>query len=126
MSDSDSKRHQCVLGDSHFLKSSTNIVITIPTPIPFLLLCCCLVDCGTPESLENGKAQYQSTTVGSQVTWSCNQGYTLVGPRTSVCGGDSTWSPAVPRCQLSSKTEHAWHVQVDMACSYINYAWPDI
>ncbi|NWV48038.1 C4BPA protein, partial [Daphoenositta chrysoptera] len=33
------------------------------------------------------------------VTFSCNPGYALQGPRSSTCGADSRWSPPLPQCK---------------------------
>ncbi|NXB72733.1 CR2 protein, partial [Donacobius atricapilla] len=33
------------------------------------------------------------------VTFSCNPGYTLRGPRSSTCGAGSRWDPPPPECR---------------------------
>ncbi|NXS83901.1 C4BPA protein, partial [Erpornis zantholeuca] len=33
------------------------------------------------------------------VTFTCNAGYILQGPRSSTCGADSRWKPPLPRCK---------------------------
>ena len=39
-----------------------------------------------------------SNTVGSSLTFSCGQGYTLTGVTTIVCQTDGSWSGTVPSC----------------------------
>ena len=60
------------------------------------------VDCGTPASIENGVyTNPTSTLVDSEVTYSCNSGYSIVGKATVTCQSDTgTWTTA-PGCQLS-------------------------
>eukprot|EP00117_Sycon_ciliatum_P031397 scpid3721/ scgid0121/ Sushi, von Willebrand factor type A, EGF and pentraxin domain-containing protein 1; CCP module-containing protein 22; Polydom; Selectin-like osteoblast-derived protein; Serologically defined breast cancer antigen NY-BR-38 len=63
---------------------------------------CVLEECQAPPVLDNGSRLYQTTTVGSRVTWQCNPGYVLAGQPVSVCSIDRTWTPATPRCQVSN------------------------
>ena len=37
-------------------------------------------------------------TIGSSLTFSCGQGYTLTGPTTIACQTDGSWSGSVPSC----------------------------
>ena len=55
--------------------------------------------CGTPSSLSNGQRHYNSTTVGSTVTYTCNTGYRMTAgnsSRTCLFGGH--WSGSHPTC----------------------------
>uniref|UniRef100_A0A8C5D3L1 CUB and Sushi multiple domains 1 n=1 Tax=Gouania willdenowi TaxID=441366 RepID=A0A8C5D3L1_GOUWI len=68
------------------------------SPTPF----CQAVSCGIPKSPSNGSFHVYQYTVGSQVTYQCNQGYHLDPDvtMTAVCLEDGTWSNAasLPRC----------------------------
>eukprot|EP00731_Ephydatia_muelleri_P015162 Em0008g882a len=43
-----------------------------------------------------------SNTVGSSLTFSCGQGYTLTGPTTIACQTNGSWSGPVPSCDLAN------------------------
>ncbi|KAM4592287.1 CUB and sushi domain-containing protein 1-like [Odontesthes bonariensis] len=68
------------------------------TPPPF----CQAISCGIPLSPGNGSFHAYQYTVGSQVTYQCNNGYHLdpAVPMTAVCLEDGSWSNAgsIPRC----------------------------
>uniref|UniRef100_A0AAQ4S5S2 CUB and Sushi multiple domains 1 n=1 Tax=Gasterosteus aculeatus aculeatus TaxID=481459 RepID=A0AAQ4S5S2_GASAC len=68
------------------------------TPPPF----CQAVSCGIPQSPGNGSFHANQYTVGSQITYHCNQGFHL-DPNvqtTAVCLEEGSWSNAAiaPRC----------------------------
>ena len=48
---------------------------------------------------ENGKRVANDFSVGSTVTFSCNQGYELIGDTVSTCQTDRQWSRMVPICK---------------------------
>ena len=59
---------------------------------------CIRNDCGDPGSVTNGQRQLTSTTVGSQVTYTCNEGYRQGGSRTRVCQSSGRWSGSAAQC----------------------------
>ncbi len=57
------------------------------------------VDCNTPPSITNGSPETPTTTTfKGTVTYSCNDGYALIGNATSTCQADATWSRP-PECR---------------------------
>ncbi|XP_076823257.1 uncharacterized protein LOC143469448 [Clavelina lepadiformis] len=59
---------------------------------------CLTASCEELEPLENGEIS-GSLTYGSKVTYTCNDGYFLVGSSTRRCQSDKTWSGSVPFCE---------------------------
>lgn len=57
--------------------------------------------CFNPGSPEFGSISSLQTTftVGETVSYTCSQGYVLVGARTSRCTQDGLFFPEMPRCR---------------------------
>ena len=55
-------------------------------------------DCGPPPILLNGAVSYQDTTEGSEGRYQCNDGFTLEGRMTTVCGANGSWD-STPICR---------------------------
>lgn len=76
----------------------------------FLLSTAAAISCGTPHSVGNGSFHTNQYTVGSQVTYHCDQGYHLDPgvPATAVCLEDGSWSNAAstPRCLCQYSSFH--------------------
>ncbi|CAN8001467.1 unnamed protein product, partial [Ixodes hexagonus] len=68
---------------------------------------CKYMDCGAPESVENGQVVllHRRTTFNATVEYVCNTNYTLVGKPRRVCGEDGRWNGSQPSCQLSFCSE---------------------
>ena len=61
-------------------------------------------DCGPPTSIENGEVEYGLTLNGSVATYTCSEGYILMGPESITCLTDVTmisgsWSASPPVCK---------------------------
>ena len=50
------------------------------------------IDCGELEPPANGAVNVSGTTYNSTATYSCDEGYVLVGVSTSTCLGSGNWS----------------------------------
>ena len=61
---------------------------------------CSLIDCGTPESPEDGSLHYEGTTYGETATQSCDEGYVSEDAESRECQLDGTWSGAVATCTV--------------------------
>ena len=47
---------------------------------------------------ENGQVSVGDFTFGSVATYSCNDGFVLIGNSTRICQADETWSDDNPTC----------------------------
>ena len=64
-----------------------------------------IIDCGPPESTENGRVTaLWGTTVGSFAWYFCNSGYELVGAEMRTCTVSGDWEPQLPICER--KNDH--------------------
>ena len=66
------------------------------------------MSCGRLSGPTNGDVSFTSTSVNSKATYSCNNGFLLVGQTTRVCQSNGEWSGIAPACK--SKTEHMYQV----------------
>ncbi|XP_003387839.1 PREDICTED: sushi, von Willebrand factor type A, EGF and pentraxin domain-containing protein 1-like isoform X2 [Amphimedon queenslandica] len=60
---------------------------------------CRPLSCGRLESPQNGKVIISGTTPGSVATYSCNQGFTLMGQYKRTCQVNGEWSGSTPNCR---------------------------
>ncbi len=63
-------------------------------------LACDPVDCGDPGMPGDGSTEVGATTLGSSVTWACDDGYVAIGATSATCGADGSWTEAPPTCSL--------------------------
>ena len=57
------------------------------------------MECGSPPTADpNGTVDALTTTIGSVATYTCNDGYDLVGNTTLTCQADGTWGGTAPTC----------------------------
>ena len=71
--------------------------------------CISAVDCVTLPDPANGRVSHTAgTTFGQIATYSCNQGYNLMGDGTRMCQATGVWSGSAPTCQcmLLLKLQH--------------------
>jgi len=59
---------------------------------------CVFIGCGSPEFTPFGIVEYSGDALGSIVTYSCQEGYRLVGVVQRTCLDNKTWSGDVPTC----------------------------
>ena len=63
------------------------------------------VDCGSLSHPNNGVVDMTGgTRLGAVVTYSCNEGYTLIGMHQRTCGTDGHWTGSEPICQSMTAT----------------------
>lgn len=58
-----------------------------------------VLDCPPPTAPEFGSADFTSLAPGSQVDFSCNRGFEVTGPSSSLCLVTSEWEYPAPTCQ---------------------------
>ncbi|XP_065179368.1 sushi, von Willebrand factor type A, EGF and pentraxin domain-containing protein 1-like [Sycon ciliatum] len=63
---------------------------------------CIVVDCGNPSHPENGGREGDVFTYTNHVTFSCGEGYRLLGSAVRFCLADGTWSGEPAVCNLGS------------------------
>ncbi|XP_037396859.1 complement receptor type 2-like isoform X1 [Pygocentrus nattereri] len=64
---------------------------------------CQVITCPAPPGIENGRINEPLRgvyTYGQTVTYSCNEGFKLIGASERTCSGDETFQPSAPRCQV--------------------------
>ncbi|XP_064199793.1 sushi, von Willebrand factor type A, EGF and pentraxin domain-containing protein 1 isoform X1 [Anguilla rostrata] len=59
---------------------------------------CARVDCGDPPALRDAATLGSNFTLGSQVHYTCKEGYTLIGPETRECLPSGEWSESSAQC----------------------------
>ncbi len=57
------------------------------------------VDCGDLDDPAYGDVDFTTTTFRSKATYSCNEGFFLVGVKTRVCQSNGKWSGDAPVCK---------------------------
>ena len=58
------------------------------------------VDCGPLTSPLAGLVSHTNgTTFGSMATYSCNNGYNLIGNVSRTCGAEGEWTGSEPMCE---------------------------
>lgn len=78
-----------------------------PTPPPPLTV----IACGDPGIPANGLRVGDDFTVGHNVTFTCQPGYTMMGGDnavTNTCTNNSTWSGTLPMCQGKNLPSGHW------------------
>ena len=63
-----------------------------------------VVNCGDPGIPDNGTATGTTTTFGSVVIHTCDDGSVLVGANERICLESGDWSAAPPSCQSKCNT----------------------
>lgn len=56
------------------------------------------VKCILPGDLKDGMKSTSANSYNTVVTYTCNQGFRLVGSTTRTCQADGSWSGEHPRC----------------------------
>lgn len=56
------------------------------------------IHCGHLPSLANGIITIEKTASGEEASFSCNENYYLVGPKSRICLTNGTWSGDDPEC----------------------------
>ena len=66
--------------------------------------CMCMLHftgCERLPGISNGRVDLSGRTVGSTATYTCNQGFVLVGSSTRICQSNGQWSGSEPSCGRS-------------------------
>ncbi|XP_053558647.1 sushi, von Willebrand factor type A, EGF and pentraxin domain-containing protein 1 [Bombina bombina] len=66
---------------------------------------CQLVTCGSPPNVKQAIATGDNVTFGNVISYICNEGYTLVGPKNISCLSSGKWSESPPQCMAVSCDE---------------------
>ena len=73
----------------------------------FALYAC--TGCERLPDINNGQVDLSGRTLGSTATYTCNQGFVLVGSSTRICQSNGQWSGSEPSCGRS-QTIHDWGI----------------
>ncbi|XP_033752643.1 MAM and LDL-receptor class A domain-containing protein 1-like [Pecten maximus] len=55
-------------------------------------------ECQNPGTLKNGGISKDDLTIGSKITYKCNDGFALIGPSERICTDNGTWTGDTPVC----------------------------
>ena len=67
---------------------------------PYFVLLAIQLSCGDLAVPDSGQFVLSNGTyIGSIATYSCNEGYSLVGFEVRICQADRTWSGLAPTCE---------------------------
>ena len=77
-----------------------------------------VVNCGQPSEPRNGYASLDDWPVyQNEVSYGCNEGYTISGSQTARCEADGEWSAPAPECLRKTSTEfHYCYFRMISAC----------
>lgn len=85
--------------------SSTQTIFCRPSGEWKISISCVKKSCGNPGDLQNGEVKVKTDfTFGSQIEFSCSEGFILIGSSTSYCeiqGKGVTWSDPLPQCVIA-------------------------
>ena len=97
------------MNSSHFKtrKGKTQLCTSINLIQDILVIFFTLVAC-TLLRLDNGEVNYEGSivsfhfidkySVDTMASFSCDDGYSLTGPSSSICQDSGTWDPEIPTC----------------------------
>ena len=60
------------------------------------------VDCGVLDDPNNGQVSLDGTTPGSNATYTCDPGFSLIGNMERICQQNGQWSGSEPTCEGQS------------------------
>ncbi|XP_048255629.1 sushi, von Willebrand factor type A, EGF and pentraxin domain-containing protein 1-like [Haliotis rufescens] len=61
---------------------------------------CQIISCPEPGTFDHGTISESDNTYQSQLVYTCDQGFEIIGEETRECQGDRTWSGQTPMCIL--------------------------
>ncbi|XP_019410274.1 PREDICTED: sushi, von Willebrand factor type A, EGF and pentraxin domain-containing protein 1, partial [Crocodylus porosus] len=78
---------------------------------------CNIISCGSPPPIKDATINGNNFTFGNRVTYTCKEGYTLIGPETVECLGSGEWSMSHQQCLAVSCDEppHVEHASPESA-----------
>jgi len=81
------------------IRKSKNYIPKVSAILQFKYMIFLETSCSQVVEFLNGFVNYNPDNMfGSQLTYSCNQGYTLIGNKVRICEGDGWWSGNSPIC----------------------------
>ena len=63
---------------------------------------CKIISCPVPETVQHGYVSPSNHTFGSTVTYTCDEGFRLLGESSRTCNADRLWSGQKPICEIVS------------------------
>ena len=65
-----------------------------------------VVTCGDPGTPSNGQRQLSGQNFGTEVTYTCDEGYELEGSQRRTCEARGEWSGELPQCKSKLDRAH--------------------
>lgn len=66
---------------------------------------CVPSECGDLGPPQDGRVDFSSMAIGSIASYTCSEGYTLVGTATRICQPSGEWSGSVPECDCKQNLD---------------------
>ena len=73
------------------------------------------LECGIPEGMKRGFVRFNAVAFGSIVSYSCSEGYNLIGTASRECKdylGNIEWIPDAPVCSPKGKITWQWNLML--------------
>ena len=74
----------------------------ISSELPLMCSSSSAVDCPALEKPSDGCVEVPSLKQGTNATYSCNEGYNMMGDSSRTCDSTATWTGNAPTCQSTS------------------------
>lgn len=68
--------------------------------------------CAELGPMDNGVFKVTGDHFGARVTYTCNDGYWMSGPKERVCQGDASWSEHAPECKQKGTNSHTYSLSL--------------
>ena len=95
-----------------------------------------MLDCRSPAAPDKGTVTTQGgTTFGETATYSCYDGFDLIGAVTSQCQASGAWSGSTPTCVIKGKCSYTMGTRVSymyealssvfgiLSCQELPFTW---
>ncbi len=102
------------------------IIIELPQLVNFLLFLRTGTECDQLKPPEYGDVKLSGLTIGSHATYTCEDGFELLGNEFRSCEADGEWSGTDPTCQgiiemlACNNVQVAVKVHLNFLCKYSN------
>ena len=80
--------------------------VALPSSTHFSISPPAVVTCGDPGTPSNGQRELSDQNFGTEVVYTCDEGYELEGSQRRICQASGEWSGQLPQCRSKCRTTH--------------------